>query len=249
MFERGYLKYALLDLLQERPKHGYEMMKDLEERMGGFYAPSAGAIYPTLQMLEDRGWATAETLEGKKVYTITDEGRHALVEVAERRGPRPGSGPEFDPGFGPGFGPGIDPRGRGRRHEHEHEHEHEHHGAHHHERPDGPPPPRGGPWGWGGRGRGGPGFGPGFDWRAQPEAHELARQARELGRMFLIAGRESINQPERIAQLRAIVERTRAELEAFVDDARSASQSGSVADGPADGSSTQQGAGGPVEQL
>ncbi|HEX8732884.1 MAG TPA: PadR family transcriptional regulator, partial [Ktedonobacterales bacterium] len=64
MFERGYLKYALLDLLLESPKHGYEMMKNLEERMGGFYAPSAGAVYPTLQLLEDRGWATSETVEG-----------------------------------------------------------------------------------------------------------------------------------------------------------------------------------------
>ena len=88
MFERGYLKYALLDLLQEHPKHGYEMMKDLQERMGGFYAPSAGAIYPTLQMLEDRGWASSETQEGKKVYTITDEGRRALAEAAEQRSSR-----------------------------------------------------------------------------------------------------------------------------------------------------------------
>lgn len=247
MFERGYLKYALLDLLQDQPKHGYEMMKDLEERTGGFYAPSAGAVYPTLQMLEDRGWTTSETIEGKKVYTITDTGRAALAEAKERRESRRG-GPGFGPEFGPEFGPGFGPRGHGPHHEH---HEHGPHGPHHHERPDGPPPPPppGGPWGWGGRGRGGPGFGPGFDWRAQPEAHELARQARELGRMFLLAGRESINQPERIARLRDIVERTRAELEAFVEEARGA-DAGSGQAGAADsGAQEPTGPEGPVEQL
>jgi hypothetical protein len=237
MFERGSLKYALLELLQERPKHGYEMMKDLEERMGGFYAPSAGAVYPTLQLLEDRGWAKSETLEGKKVYTITGEGRAALSEALERRGPGPEGGPEFGPGFGPGFGP---------RHEH-----HGHHGPHHHERPEGPPPPpRGGPWGWGERGRGpGFGFGPGYDWRAHPEAHELARQARDLGRLFLMAGRESINRPERIAQLREIVDRTRAELEAFLREARSETTPTGSAEGPTDGPAAEQEPNGPVEQI
>src|SRR5215475_2225608 len=53
MFGCGDLKYALLDLLQERPKHGYELIKELEEKSGGFYSPSAGAIYPTLQLLAD----------------------------------------------------------------------------------------------------------------------------------------------------------------------------------------------------
>ena len=74
-FGRGDVKFALLELLQERPMHGYEMMKALEEKSGGFYSPSAGSIYPTLQMLEDRGFVTSNDVEGKKVYTITDEGR------------------------------------------------------------------------------------------------------------------------------------------------------------------------------
>ncbi|HJT59495.1 MAG TPA: PadR family transcriptional regulator, partial [Ktedonobacteraceae bacterium] len=52
-FGRGDMKFALLQLLQERPMHGYEMMKALEEKSGGFYTPSPGSIYPTLQMLED----------------------------------------------------------------------------------------------------------------------------------------------------------------------------------------------------
>lgn len=94
MFGRGDLKYALLELLQERPKHGYEMIKELESRAGGFYTPSAGAIYPTLQLLEDRDWVTAQTVEGKKVYTITDAGRKALSEHQAQRPERPeGRGP------------------------------------------------------------------------------------------------------------------------------------------------------------
>jgi DNA-binding PadR family transcriptional regulator len=69
------MKFALLALLQERPMYGYEMIKVLEEKSGGFYAPSAGSVYPTLQMLEDRGFVTSNEAEGKKVYSITDAGR------------------------------------------------------------------------------------------------------------------------------------------------------------------------------
>jgi DNA-binding PadR family transcriptional regulator len=79
-FERGDMKFALLALLQERPMHGYEMIKVLEEKSGGFYTPSAGSIYPTLQLLEDRGLVTVNEVEGKKVYSITDAGRAFLAE-------------------------------------------------------------------------------------------------------------------------------------------------------------------------
>jgi DNA-binding PadR family transcriptional regulator len=84
-FGRGDMKFALLHLLQERPMYGYEMIKALEERSGGFYTPSPGSIYPTLQMLEERGFVSAAEVEGKKVYSITDSGR-ALLE--DRRGQR-----------------------------------------------------------------------------------------------------------------------------------------------------------------
>lgn len=90
MFGRGDLKYGLLGLLEERPKHGYEMIKELEDMTGGFYSPSAGAIYPTLQLLEDRGWVSVETVEDRKRYTITAAGREALREYRaqeERHGP------------------------------------------------------------------------------------------------------------------------------------------------------------------
>jgi DNA-binding PadR family transcriptional regulator len=105
-YGRGDLKFVLLDLLQERPKHGYEMIKELESRAGGFYTPSAGAVYPTLQLLEDRGWVTSETVEGKKVYTITDAGQAALQERAQEARPGAPEGPGFGPRHGPHHGRG-----------------------------------------------------------------------------------------------------------------------------------------------
>jgi DNA-binding PadR family transcriptional regulator len=77
-FRRGDIKFALLSLLAERPMHGYEMMKALETQSGGMYTPSPGTIYPTLQMLEDRGFVTSTETEGKKVYQITEAGRAEL---------------------------------------------------------------------------------------------------------------------------------------------------------------------------
>lgn len=81
MFDQGDLRVVILQLLAEKPRHGYEVIKALEERSGGAYAPSAGAVYPTLTLLEEMGFATAATEEGgKKVYTITDAGRAFLDE-------------------------------------------------------------------------------------------------------------------------------------------------------------------------
>lgn len=80
-FEQGELKYVILQLLDEKPRHGYDIIKELEERAGGAYAPSAGVVYPTLQLLEDLGYASVSTEEGgKKVYSITEEGRRHLAE-------------------------------------------------------------------------------------------------------------------------------------------------------------------------
>ncbi|GAC1651507.1 MAG: PadR family transcriptional regulator [Gemmatimonadaceae bacterium] len=81
MFGQGDLKYVILQLLEEKPRHGYEIIKDLEDRSGGAYAPSPGTVYPTLTMLEDLGYARATPEEGgKKVYEITPEGRTYLQE-------------------------------------------------------------------------------------------------------------------------------------------------------------------------
>jgi DNA-binding PadR family transcriptional regulator len=80
MFESGEVKYVILRLLKEKPRHGYEVIKALEEKMGGWYTPSAGTIYPTLQLLEDQGYVRAAESEGKKVYHITPEGEAFLEE-------------------------------------------------------------------------------------------------------------------------------------------------------------------------
>src|SRR6266540_3292714 len=82
---RGDIKYVLLELLAEQPRHGYELIKELEQRYAGFYWPSPGSVYPTLQLLEDEGHLTSETIDGKRVYTITDSGRQLLDEQRSQR--------------------------------------------------------------------------------------------------------------------------------------------------------------------
>ena len=79
-FGAGDMKYVILKLLRDKPRHGYEVMKDLEERMHGCYSPSPGTVYPTLQWLEDEGLVVARDVQGKKVYEITDTGRAFLDE-------------------------------------------------------------------------------------------------------------------------------------------------------------------------
>jgi DNA-binding PadR family transcriptional regulator len=79
LFEKGDLKYVILDLLAERPRHGYDVIQELEERFRGFYSPSPGSVYPILQMLEDMGLVTVEPRDGRKTYTITETGRETLA--------------------------------------------------------------------------------------------------------------------------------------------------------------------------
>lgn len=79
-FQKGDLKYVILDLIKDKPCHGYEIIRILEERSHGLYAPSPGAVYPTLQLLEEMGYIEATQQNGKKVYSITDEGRKFLAE-------------------------------------------------------------------------------------------------------------------------------------------------------------------------
>jgi DNA-binding PadR family transcriptional regulator len=77
---RGEVRFVILELLAEGPKHGYELISAIEERRN--VRPSAGSIYPTLQLLEDGGFVTSEQIDGKRVYTITDAGRAMLAERA-----------------------------------------------------------------------------------------------------------------------------------------------------------------------
>lgn len=81
---RGDIKFLLLELLSEQPSHGYDLIKRMEARYGGFRRLSPGSVYPTLQLLEDGGYVTSETTAGKRVYTITDEGRQFLAERAQQ---------------------------------------------------------------------------------------------------------------------------------------------------------------------
>src|SRR3954471_18599300 len=80
MFESGEVKFVILRLLKEKPRHGYEVIKALEEKLSCYYAPSAGTVYPTLQLLEDEGYVRAVDTEGKKVYHVTPEGERYLEE-------------------------------------------------------------------------------------------------------------------------------------------------------------------------
>lgn len=79
-FQKGDLKYVILGLIKDKPCYGYEIIRALEERSHGFYTPSPGTVYPTLQMLEEMGYASAIERDGKKVYTITEEGLQFLAE-------------------------------------------------------------------------------------------------------------------------------------------------------------------------
>jgi DNA-binding PadR family transcriptional regulator len=79
----GDLQLVLLALLAERPSHGYELIKALEERSGGFYSPSPGMIYPALTWLEEVGYASVAADGAKKLYSITEAGREHLRQNQE----------------------------------------------------------------------------------------------------------------------------------------------------------------------
>ena len=82
LFDNGDLRLVILLLLSERPRHGYEIIKALADRVGGGYSPSPGVVYPTLTLLEDVGHAVVtEERAGRKLYTLTEDGHAALAEV------------------------------------------------------------------------------------------------------------------------------------------------------------------------
>src|SRR5262245_5897831 len=80
MLAQGDLRLIALALIAEQPRHGYEIIKVLEEKTAGWYSPSPGIVYPTLTYLEEAGYVTAEVEGSKKLYTITGEGRAHLDE-------------------------------------------------------------------------------------------------------------------------------------------------------------------------
>lgn len=81
---RGDVRAAVLALLTEKPMHGYEMIQELDERTGGIWRPSAGSVYPTLQLLEDEGLIVSEKAEGRKQFALTEAGREEATKAAER---------------------------------------------------------------------------------------------------------------------------------------------------------------------
>jgi DNA-binding PadR family transcriptional regulator len=81
MFDSGELRLVLLLLLEKQPRHGYDFIREIEERTGGAYAPSPGVVYPTLTLLEDLGQIEETKSEGpKRLFAITAAGRAHLEE-------------------------------------------------------------------------------------------------------------------------------------------------------------------------
>jgi DNA-binding PadR family transcriptional regulator len=79
LFDSGELRLVILQLVAEKPSYGYEIIKAIEERLSGGYAPSPGVVYPTLTLLEEEGYATVSSAEGsKKLYTVTELGAEYL---------------------------------------------------------------------------------------------------------------------------------------------------------------------------
>ncbi|HEY4228332.1 MAG TPA: PadR family transcriptional regulator [Candidatus Limnocylindrales bacterium] len=81
---RGEVRPLILAALLKKPMHGYEVIQDLEEQSGGRWRPSAGSVYPTLQQLADEGLVTSEEVDGRRTYTLTEEGRKAAAETDTR---------------------------------------------------------------------------------------------------------------------------------------------------------------------
>ncbi|UOQ61451.1 PadR family transcriptional regulator [Leucobacter rhizosphaerae] len=106
---RGDVRIAVLALLAERPMHGYQIIREIEERSGGSWKPSAGSVYPTLQLLADEGLIEAEEEHGRKTYVLTEAGREVAAEdsadlpwgaTAAGSGARATGGDGEDLGFG-----------------------------------------------------------------------------------------------------------------------------------------------------
>ncbi|MDN6887095.1 PadR family transcriptional regulator [Variovorax sp. CAN2819] len=97
VFGHGGLRFVLLRLIADKPSHGYELIKAIEDRLGGSYAPSPGVVYPTLTLLEEMGYLSVETADGsgRKSYSITASGREFLEanrEMADAMMARMGGG-------------------------------------------------------------------------------------------------------------------------------------------------------------
>jgi DNA-binding PadR family transcriptional regulator len=77
---RGDMKYLILSVLADGPRHGYDIITELENKSSGRYRPSPGSVYPTLTLLEEGGFIAGEAVDGKRVFKITDTGRELLTK-------------------------------------------------------------------------------------------------------------------------------------------------------------------------
>lgn len=84
---RGDTRAAILRVLAEQSMHGYQLIQELSRRSGGAWSPSAGSVYPTLQLLADEGLVQSEETAGKKVFSLTDAGRAAVADLADEPAP------------------------------------------------------------------------------------------------------------------------------------------------------------------
>ena len=230
-YGRGNVKFAILDLLKEQPRHGYDIIREMEERSGGIYSPSPGVIYPTLQALEDQDFVKAAEDGGKKVYSITEAGLAYLQGHQEHQGHgRHGEGrrPPFPPPFP--FGPGragCGPRGgeeptgaesasreasasgvegdAGQPPKGE--------GPHGPEGPNWIPGCQGGPEG-GRRGRGhGPAWGPRFVSSGGPE---IMREMRWIFSDFAGSVQRTLGDPDKLKEIREVLREAKAKIDEIV---------------------------------
>ena len=84
LVRRGEVRPLILNVLQQKQMHGYEVIQELESQSGGRWRPSAGSIYPTLQQLSDEGLVTSDEVDGRRTYTLTDVGRKVAAQSGER---------------------------------------------------------------------------------------------------------------------------------------------------------------------
>lgn len=98
---RGDVRAAVLALLAEKPMHGYQIIAEIEQRSGGAWKPSAGSVYPTLQLLADEGLISAEAADGRKTYSLTEAGQAEADAAAGRAAPWEASGQGDMLGMGP----------------------------------------------------------------------------------------------------------------------------------------------------
>ena len=218
-YGRGNVKFAILELLKEKPRHGYDIIREMEERSGGIYSPSPGVIYPTLQALEDQDYVKSAEQDGKKIYSITESGIPYLQGHQDREGHAHGRGRHGE-GFRPPFAPPF-PFGPGRRDAGPET------GSEEATAPgsDAPAAEGGGPGegarpyrGPRGRGRGahGPGGAAWGPWFASSGGPELMREMRWMFSDFASAIQRTLGDPQKLKEIREVLREAKTKIDDIV---------------------------------